>query len=119
MQLNRTGFTHSTEQLRHLIAEHPDYPIVVLAGEEANNGDYGWVYCSRISFDIEEILDADITDHDDTAFTDRDRLEEYIADELYDDYGDKPEEEYSKAVQAKLAELEPYWTKVIAIFATN
>lgn len=38
---------------------------------------------------------------------------------LYDDYSDKPEAEYSAAVKAKLAELEPFWTKVIAIYATN
>ena len=48
-----------------------------------------------------------------------DRLEEYIEDELYDDYSEKPEEEYAAAIKAKLAELEPFWTKVIAIYASN
>lgn len=32
--------TKSTEELKKLIAEHPDYPIVVLAGECANSGDF-------------------------------------------------------------------------------
>ena len=29
------------------------------------------------------------------------------------------EEEFNKAVKNKLEELEPYWTKVIAIYADN
>lgn len=49
--------TKSTEELKKLIAEHPDYPIVVLAGECANSGDFAWMYCASISFGIEEILD--------------------------------------------------------------
>ena len=119
MAIDRTKLAHNTEELKKLIAEHPDYPIVVLAGEEANGGDYSWMYCSDISFDVDEILDTDFYDHGDCVFTDRDSLEEYIEDMLYDDYSDKPEAEYSAAVKAKLAELEPFWKKVIAIYATN
>lgn len=119
MGLDRIKLSKSTEELKKLIAEHPDYPIVVLAGEEANNGDYGWMYCSDVSFGLEEILDTDFMDYDDCVFTDRDRLEEFIEDMLYDDYGDKPQEEYDRAVKDKVAELEPYWVPVIAIYATN
>ena len=39
MGLDHIKLSKSTEELKKLIAEHPDYPIVVLAGEEANNGD--------------------------------------------------------------------------------
>ena len=119
MGLDHIKLAKNTEELKKLIAEHPDYPIVVLAGEEANNGDYGWMYCSDISFGIEEILDTDFMDYNDCHFTDRDRLEEFIEDMLYDDYNDKPQEEYDKAIKAKVAELEPYWVDVIAIYATN
>ena len=119
MGLDHIKLAKNTEELKKLIAEHPDYPIVVLAGEEANNGDYGWMYCSDVSFGIEEILDTDFVDYNDCSFTDRDRLEEFIEDMLYDEYNGKPEEEYEKAIKAKVAELEPYWVKVIAIYATN
>lgn len=108
-----------TDELKKLILENPDLPIVVLAGEEANDGDYCWMFCNCISFHIDEILDCDFYDYNNTVFCDRDRLEEYVADMLYDDYCDKPDEEYENAIKEKLAELEPYWTKVIAIYATN
>ena len=119
MRIDHIGLSKNTDKLKQLIAEHPDYPIVVLAGEEANGGDYFWMYCTEISFGLHEILDADFFDYNDEIFTDRDRLEEFIEDMLYDDYHDKPEAEYEAAIKAKLAELEPFWTEVIAIYATN
>ena len=119
MGIDHIKLTKSTEELKKLIAEHPDYPIVVLAGEEANGGDHSWMYCTDISFGVEEILDADFLDYNDCVFTDRDRLEEFIEDMLYDEYDDKPEEEFTAAVKAKIAELESSWVNVIAIWATN
>ena len=106
-----------TDELKNLIAEHPDYPIVVLAGEEANGGDYAWMYCSDIRFSVEEILDTDYFGYNDEIFTDRDELETVVGDRLYDEHleGD----DLDKAVKQKLAELEPYWKDVICIWATN
>jgi len=115
--MDRAGVTKKTEELKKLIAEHPDYPIVVLAGEEANSGDYSWMYCSDISFDVGEILDAEYYDYNDAMITDRDRLEEIVEERLFDTGLEG--EELEKAIKAKIAELEPYWTDVIAIYATN
>ena len=113
------ALSKKSDELKKLILENPDLPIVVLAGEEANGGDYSWMFCSYISFNIEEILDCDYVDSNDCVFCDRAYLEEYIENELYDEYCDKPDEEYEAAIKRKLEELEPYWVKVIAINATN
>ena len=118
--MNRTySLTKSSDELKKLILENPDLPIVVLASDDASCGDWTWTYCSSVSFHIDEILDCDFYDYDDAIFCDRDRLEEYIEDMLYDEYCDKSEEEYEAAIKDKLTELEPYWTKVIAIYASN
>lgn len=111
--------TKESDELKKLILENPDLPIVVLVGEESYGGDYPWVFCSSISFGIDEILDCDYYDYDDTVFTDRDRLEEKIADDLYEEYNNKTDEEYNEAVKRELEKYEPYWKKVIAIYATN
>lgn len=109
-----------TDELRKLILENPDLPIVVLAGEDANNnGDYYWMFCSDISFNISEILDCDFYDDDDSVFTDRSRLERKIENDLYDEYCEKSDEEYDAAINQELEKYEPYWKKVIAIYATN
>ena len=108
-----------SDELKKLILENPDLPVVVLAGEGANDGDHSWMFCSSIFFCVEEILDCDYVDYDDTVFVDRDRLEEKIGDDLADDYSDKSQEEFEAAIKQRLEELEPYWKKVIAIYAGN
>lgn len=113
------GLSHKSDELKKLIMENPDLPIVVLASDDANNGDWCWQYCFNVSCGLDEILDCDYGDIDDTVFTDRDYLEEYISNSLYDEYCDKSPEEYDEAVRRKMEELEPYWTKVIAIYASN
>lgn len=113
------ALSKESDELKKLILENPELPIVVLAGEESWDGDHCWTFCSSISFCIEEILDCDFLDCHDCVFTDRDCLKEHIEDDLYDDYHDGPDEEYEAAIQKKLQELEPYWTKVIAIYASN
>lgn len=120
--MNRTySLAKNSDELKKLIFENPDLPIVVLAGAgaKANDGDHYWTYCSSISFYIEEILDYDYYDYNNCVFCDRDYLEEYIENELYNEYYDKSYEEYEQAIKDKFAELEPYWKKVIAIRASN
>lgn len=118
--MSRTySLAKNSDELKKLILENPDLPIVVLADEDSSCGDWRWTYCSSVTFAIDEILDYDYYDYDDAVFTDRDRLEEYVGDMLYDEYHDKSDEEYEQAIKDKLAELEPYWTKVIAIYASN
>lgn len=115
--LDEMNLVKNTDELKRLIAKYPDYPICVLAGEEANGGNYSWMYCSCVSFEVGEILDADIFDYNDETITDRDRLEELLEDRLYDE-GLK-DNELDKAVKEKIAELEPCWKNVIFIWATN
>ena len=50
-------------------------------------------------------------------FTDRERLEEVIADNLDGEY--LTDEAYEAAIKYELEKYEPYWKKVIAIYATN
>lgn len=117
--LDNYSLVQKSDELKKLILENPELPIVVLAGEEASSDCWGWTYCSSISFHISEILDCDFYDYDDCVFTDKDRLEEKIGDDLWDEYHDKSDEEYDAAVKRELEKYEPYWKKVIAIYATN
>lgn len=112
---------HDAEELRKLIAENPDLPIVVIAGEEANNGDYCWMYCSDVSFGISYILDVNTPyDKDDSIFTDKSELMDAVTDFMADAVTDgASEEELDARIAAEVAKYEPYWKKVIAIYATN
>lgn len=91
---------------------------MVLAGEEANGGDYPWMYCSCVHCAIETILDVRTPyDAQDTPFFRRCDFADAIADSI--PAAMRTEEKKSAFVKAELAKYEPYWKKVIAIYATN
>lgn len=119
--------TKNTDDLKKLIAEHPDYPIVVLAGEQASAGDwYYWTFCSDIRFDVGEILTVQAPYNDELICTDRDEFEEEFEEWLWDAIdqdgsGRKPpsEEEFQQILKKELAKYDPYWKDVIMIHADN
>ena len=111
--------SHKSDELKKLILENPDLPIVVLAGQDSITGYHSWTFCSSLFCCISEILDYDYYDYDESVYTDRDRLEENLWDDLCDQYDEATEEELNKLLKERLDYLEPYWTKVIAIYADN
>lgn len=125
IKIFRHDLAKSTEELKRLIREHPDYPIVVLAGECANSGDYSWMYCDCVEFKIEEILDCEApfdTDHvqyDKSDF--EERLQEWLWEELKDENPQTTlsEAEIQKEFLALKARFERHWKKVIAIYVNN
>lgn len=113
-------FTKQTDELKKLIAEHPDYPIVVLCSYEVcGDDDYYWWYAPQIRFCIGEILDCEQDVNDEKVYTDRDDFEEDLVDMLgyNEDYAEATDEEFDAIVKAELAKYEPYWRKVIQIKA--
>ena len=114
------GFVHDASELRAMIAKNPDLPIVVLAGEEANVGDYYWMYCSDVRCCIDYILDVETPYDDECVFTEICEFEDKVRNYLYNDATKKlSDDEYDAMVKAEVAKYEPYWKKVIAVYVTN
>lgn len=116
-----TGFAKSTEKLRKLILENPDLPMVVLANDEANNGDWSTMFCSYVSADLGEFLDCCQEINDERAFIDRDDFEEEVADMMAysGDYDDLSEAEFNVKLNEILAQYDPYWRKCIIVTVGN
>lgn len=114
---------HDATELRKLIAENPDLPIVVLASEEANSGEWGWQYCCNVSCEVQEILDVKTPyDREDgIIFHDRGDFEEAIADHKCDleSYKSMSDHEFDEAVRREAAMYDRCWRKVIAVYASN
>lgn len=122
--------TKKTEELRQLILDNPDLPVVVLTGEAANcGGDYYWMYCSSISFGITELLDCEVP-YSECVCADRDdfeeRFEDWLWDEMVDELIDRgvddaepSEDEFQARLKEEKGKYEPYWKRVIAIYADN
>lgn len=114
-------FTAQTDELKKLIAEHPDLPIVVIVSSDVvADDDYAWWYAPDIRFTMGEILDCEQDINDEKTYTDRDDFEEDVRyciendDDLMESITD---EEYEKEVKRILDEYEPYWKDVIQIRA--
>lgn len=112
--------TAQTDELKRLIAEYPDYPIVVMCnGEVCADDEYRWWYAPSLSFDIGEILDCEQDIRGDRVYSDRDEFREDIEDTLasLSEYEKLTDKEFDAVVDEKLAEYDPYWKKVIEIRA--
>lgn len=111
------GIVHDTAELRKLIAENPNLPIVVLVGEEAYSGEWGYEYQTNVSCSLEEVLDCEIPFGGGIVPTDKDDFEEQLSDYLYDK--ELSDSEFEKLLKEEMTKYEPYWKKVIAIYADN
>ena len=115
----QTGIVNSAMELRQLIIDNPDLPLVVFAGEDANNnGDYMYCACTHVSAYVGEFLDCRQTINDKKCYCDRDDFEEDIANTL-DDYFEESDEDFNKRVQQEMAEYEPYWKSCIILYVNN
>ena len=113
-------FVKQTDELKELIKKYPDYPIVVLVGNEVVP-DYGfrWWYAPDLEFKIAEILDCKQDVDEMKVYTDRDEFEEDLINllSLIEEYENLSNEEFKKIVKAELQKYEKYWKTVIAIYA--
>lgn len=124
-----SGILEDTTELRKMILEHPDYPIVVLVSDEANSGDYSWMYASDITFAVGEILDKQQPFNQELIYSDRASFEEDFEEWLWEDLQmkmadrgkgtDLSEEMFQCILKSELEQYEPYWKDCIIIRADN
>lgn len=120
MIITPVGVVHDTIELRKIIADNPDLPIAVMVGENAVSDEYNYTYCTDLRCYVGEVLDCTLPFGEGHLYEDRiefqEDLENYLCDITVDDYGSN---EFDQLVQARLAEYEPYWKKVIIVRVDN
>lgn len=116
MEVSKIDICKNTDELRELILQRPELPIVVLTDYEVVADGYGWWYGYDISFCIKRLLDINKYG-DNITIDDPDDLEAYLHDELADmeEYKDLSDDEFDELLKAKLKEYEPLWTECIVI----
>ena len=112
---------HSCDDLKKLIAENPDLPIVFEANDEANFGDYEVTICTSVHARIGEILDCQQDIDDSCIFTDRDGFEDCVLEYVYDTspYDDRPDDWYIQEAKKIMKRYDPYWKKCILVTVGN
>ena len=117
-----TKLLTASDELRRLIIENPDLPLLIFAGEDANPGDYSYTSCSSCHAEVGEFLDCMQEVNDERCYTDRDTFAEDLADNLYGDLHDDwtgTDGEWDKYVEDQVAEYNPYWRKAIILYVDN
>lgn len=118
-----SGILVDSTELRKLIVDNPDLPIVVLCGENSTSGEYSWTYASDIKFRLGEILDCDQPVDDERVFSDREefyeKLEEWLFENNNPNMYNNPEAVFIGKFEREKAKYEPHWKKCIMIFADN
>lgn len=113
------GIVTDNTELKKIILENPDLPLLIFATEEANGGEWSVELAScRCHKGI--VLDATKEcwlPRDDRIYTDESDLEEDIQDALADEeeYESLSDEEFYKIVAEKAKALEPYWKECIIV----
>ncbi len=117
----QTGLLHSADELKRLILEHQELPILVLAGDNANIGDYGFMSCSRVRAQEGEFLDCKQKIDACKCYTDRDDFEDDVADFLAgeEQYRDLPDDEFNALVERTVNEYDDFWKPCILLLVDN
>ena len=102
------------KELKQLIIENPDLPLIFFATDEANSGEYSSELADARAHKAIVLNCTGI--QEDHIYTDEDDLESDISDMLFDEHGyDWSDEEYETAIAEKMKEYEPYWVNAIII----
>lgn len=99
-----------TNELRELIIENPDLPLVVFCGEEAWGGEYGYEQAEVMKVGIREM--ALFGEY----WLDKDDYKEELVNDLCDkkEYEDLPDREFEEMVDKKIQETE--FVRAIVIY---
>lgn len=112
-----TGLLHSADELKQLIVENPDLPILVFAGDDANNGDYSYMSCSYVSAKKGEFLDCRQQIDECKCYTDRDDFEDDVENVLAEEkqYRDLSDDEFNTLVEQTVNEYDDFWKPCILL----
>lgn len=109
---------HDATELRKLIIENPDMPLMIFVGQDTYNDEYMYTACTSVKAKIGEILDCDQQVNEEKIYCDRTDFEDDLRIHLEDEFnGD--DKEFDEFVGKKLSEYEPFWKKAIIIYADN
>ena len=103
-----------TTELRKLIIENPDLPLIIFCGEESWDGEHDYSSASASKGSIQELTLYD--DGYDSIWMEKEDYAERLSYELSDmeEYKDMTNKEYDKMIEDKVAEAE--FVKAIVIY---
>lgn len=123
----KMGFFQKADELTKLLLENPGVPLLFMAGEDANIGDYSTMTCSNISYELAEALDYD---YGDRIYTDRDDFRDDFENDNWDDWCENNknltnepdpvrEKKFQEYISEKIKKYDGHWRKCILVTVDN
>lgn len=101
-------FLDKYKELREIVAENPELPIMFMASEECSNPDYCYVI-AKAQAKIEMVAFTE-----DGIYTDEDELKDWIWSGILSDNAEISQQDLNKEIEMEMKAVE--WTKAIVIY---
>ncbi len=109
---------NSTAELRKLIIENPDLPLVVFAGESASTGGCSSTFCSNVRPYIGAIINCENNVCKDRV-CEEEEFEDALFDKLEYEHPELDDDELYELLEKKISEYGPYLEKCIILYVDN
>lgn len=120
--MSNLNIIKDSTELRKLIAENPNLPIVVMGGEEAAASGWCWTYCTDVRCEVGEVLDYECPWETERVYDDKIEFEEELANylsETIENADTMSDEEFDRVVEIWKDKYSQHWHKAIIIRADN
>ena len=115
-----TGVAIANDDIKKLIMDNPDLPLVFIGSDTAYCEDYSSMFFTEVSAVIGEMLDCQQEINDLIIYTDREDFEEAVYEYLdLDPDFEGTDDEFDAQLKRIIEEYEPYWRKVILVKVSN
>lgn len=109
------------KELKELMFKNPNLPLLFMAGNTGNDGDFMYMSCHSINASKCELLDYSPNFGDGSIYTSREQLREDIEFYLLDDKNNLKlsEKELGKLVDKEMERYEDKWHECIIVYVGN
>ena len=114
-------FLNECKELKKLISENPDLPLMFFADDTGNDGAYSCVSCSVIRAHKGTILDCPSEVDSEIVFDDKRYFEEELMEMLCEKYSQSnlSDEEFEKIFEEEKSKYDDKWKDYIVIYVGN
>ncbi|QAT43460.1 hypothetical protein [Aminipila luticellarii] len=102
------------KDLRQLIAENPELPLIFMAADDCTNPDYAWTLANARA--EKGIYLASMGPNDEKMYSSVDDLREDIESCIFKDHGDWTKEKILEETEEELKKYEGDWIDVIYVY---
>lgn len=119
--MNDYSFINECKELKRLIAENPDLPLMFFADDTGNDTAYSYMSCGSVTAHKGEVLDCYQDINDEKVFTSRDEFEEDLQEMLCgkDEYLKMSDEEFYEIFKKEKSKYDDKWKDCIIIYVGN